>query len=96
VSLATAFEMLVTGHYTRGVPERIRRRVETLTGDENAARSQASPVPGRAASWRERPRDAGPRPPGGWKFTERVAEFRYLGTTPLAGSAPTQPGRHAQ
>ena len=24
----------------------------------------------------------------GWKFTERVAEFRYLDTTPLAGSAP--------
>jgi ketosteroid isomerase-like protein len=24
----------------------------------------------------------------GWKFTERVAEFRYLDTTRLAGSAP--------
>jgi hypothetical protein len=24
----------------------------------------------------------------GWRFTERVAEFRYLDTTPLAGSAP--------
>jgi ketosteroid isomerase-like protein len=24
----------------------------------------------------------------GWKFTERVAEFRYLDSTPLAGSAP--------
>ena len=23
----------------------------------------------------------------GWKFTERVAEFRYLDTTPLAGDA---------
>jgi ketosteroid isomerase-like protein len=23
----------------------------------------------------------------GWRFTERVAEFRYLDTTPLAGSA---------
>jgi ketosteroid isomerase-like protein len=23
----------------------------------------------------------------GWKFTERVAEFRYIDTTPLAGSA---------
>jgi ketosteroid isomerase-like protein len=23
----------------------------------------------------------------GWKFTERVSEFRYLDTTPLAGSA---------
>jgi ketosteroid isomerase-like protein len=28
------------------------------------------------------------RTPDGWKFTERVAEFRYLDTTPLAGSAP--------
>jgi ketosteroid isomerase-like protein len=26
------------------------------------------------------------RTPDGWKFTERVAEFRYLDTTPLAGS----------
>ncbi len=25
---------------------------------------------------------------GGWKFTERVYEIRYLDTTPLAGSAP--------
>jgi ketosteroid isomerase-like protein len=24
----------------------------------------------------------------GWKFTERIAEFRYLDTSPLAGSAP--------
>jgi ketosteroid isomerase-like protein len=24
----------------------------------------------------------------GWRFTERVADFRYLDTTPLAGSAP--------
>jgi ketosteroid isomerase-like protein len=24
----------------------------------------------------------------GWKFTERVAEFRYLDTSPLAGSVP--------
>jgi uncharacterized protein (TIGR02246 family) len=24
----------------------------------------------------------------GWKFTERIAEFRYLDTTPLTGSAP--------
>jgi hypothetical protein len=23
-----------------------------------------------------------------WKFTERVAEFRYVDTTALAGSAP--------
>lgn len=29
----------------------------------------------------------------GWKFTERVAEFRYLDdTTPLAGSAPNAAG----
>jgi ketosteroid isomerase-like protein len=28
------------------------------------------------------------RTPEGWKFTERVAEFRYLDTTPLTGSAP--------
>jgi hypothetical protein len=55
-----------------------------------------APVPGRAVSWRERPRDVGPRPPDGWKFTERVAEFRYPDTTPLAGSAPTQRGPHAQ
>jgi hypothetical protein len=55
-----------------------------------------APVPGRAASWREDPRVAGPRPPDGWKFTERAAEFRYLDTTPLAGSAPAQRGTHAQ
>ena len=28
------------------------------------------------------------RTPGGWKFTERVYEVRYLDTSPLAGSAP--------
>ena len=28
----------------------------------------------------------------GWKFTERVAEFRYLDTSPLAGSAPSPAG----
>ncbi len=28
----------------------------------------------------------------GWKFTERVYEVRYLDTSPLAGSAPAQPG----
>jgi hypothetical protein len=28
------------------------------------------------------------RTPDGWKFIERVAEFRYLDTAPLAGSAP--------
>jgi len=27
----------------------------------------------------------------GWKFAERVAEFRYLDTTPLAGEAPEAP-----
>ena len=32
------------------------------------------------------------RTPDGWKFTERVAEFRYLDTSPLAGSAPSAPG----
>jgi ketosteroid isomerase-like protein len=32
------------------------------------------------------------RTPEGWKFTERVAEFRYLDTTPLAGSAPGAAG----
>ena len=31
----------------------------------------------------------------GWKFTERVAEFRYLDTSPLAGSAP-HPSRGAR
>lgn len=28
------------------------------------------------------------RTSGGWKFTERVDEIRYLDTTPLAGSPP--------
>lgn len=28
----------------------------------------------------------------GWKFTERVYEVKYLDTTPLGGSAPTQRG----
>ena len=28
----------------------------------------------------------------GWKFIERVAEFRYLDITPLAGSAPRAAG----
>ena len=32
------------------------------------------------------------RTPDGWKFLERVAEFRYLDTTPLAGSAPRAAG----
>jgi uncharacterized protein (TIGR02246 family) len=32
------------------------------------------------------------RTSNGWKFTERVAEFRYLDTTPLAGSAPHAAG----
>ena len=31
------------------------------------------------------------RTPGGWKFTERVDEIKYLDTTPLAGSAPMPP-----
>jgi hypothetical protein len=28
----------------------------------------------------------------GWKFTERVSEFRYLDSTPLTGSAPYAAG----
>jgi ketosteroid isomerase-like protein len=28
------------------------------------------------------------RTPDGWKFTERVAEFRYIDSTPLTGSPP--------
>src|SRR6266704_1419330 len=32
------------------------------------------------------------RTPDGWKFVERVAEFRYLDATPLAGSAPPRSG----
>ncbi len=32
------------------------------------------------------------RTPDGWKFTERVSEFRYLDTSPLAGSAPRAAG----
>ena len=32
------------------------------------------------------------RTPGGWKFTERVYEIRYLDDTPLAGSAPHPAG----
>jgi ketosteroid isomerase-like protein len=35
------------------------------------------------------------RTPDGWKFTERVYEVRYLDRTPLAGSAPMQPGTPA-
>jgi uncharacterized protein (TIGR02246 family) len=35
------------------------------------------------------------RTPDGWKFTERVAEFRYLDTTSLAGSAPDAAGTPA-
>jgi ketosteroid isomerase-like protein len=31
------------------------------------------------------------RTPDGWKFTERVAEFRYLDTSALAGSPPGAP-----
>ncbi len=33
------------------------------------------------------------RTSGGWKFTERVYEVRYLDTSPLAGSAPRPAGR---
>ena len=32
------------------------------------------------------------RTPDGWKFTERVAEFRYIDSTPLTGSAPQAAG----
>ena len=32
------------------------------------------------------------RTPDGWKFTERAAEFRYVDSTPLAGSAPHAAG----
>ena len=32
------------------------------------------------------------RTPDGWKFVERVAEFRYIDATPLAGSAPHAAG----
>jgi len=35
------------------------------------------------------------RTPDGWKFTERVAEFRYLDTTSLEGSAPQAAGTPA-
>jgi ketosteroid isomerase-like protein len=32
------------------------------------------------------------RTPDGWRFTERVAEFRYIDTATLAGSAPQATG----
>jgi ketosteroid isomerase-like protein len=32
------------------------------------------------------------RTPDGWRFAERVAEFRYYDTSPLAGSAPSAAG----
>jgi ketosteroid isomerase-like protein len=35
------------------------------------------------------------RTPDGWRFTERVSEFRYLDTSPLAGSAPRPAGAPA-
>jgi ketosteroid isomerase-like protein len=35
------------------------------------------------------------RTPDGWKFTERVSEFRYFDTSPLAGSAPRRSGAPA-
>ena len=31
------------------------------------------------------------RTPDGWKFTERVFEFRYLDTSPLVGLPPRAP-----
>jgi ketosteroid isomerase-like protein len=34
------------------------------------------------------------RTPDGWKFTERVYEIRYLDTTPLVGSAPSNLRKH--
>ncbi len=35
------------------------------------------------------------RTPDGWKFAERVYEYRYLDTTPLAGSVPPETGTPA-
>ena len=35
------------------------------------------------------------RTPDGWKFTERVSEFRYLDTSPLTGSPPPAAGAPA-
>jgi ketosteroid isomerase-like protein len=32
------------------------------------------------------------RTPDGWKFTERVSEFRYVDTSPLTGSPPRAAG----
>jgi SnoaL-like domain len=39
--------------------------------------------------------DRNQRTGGGWKFTERVYEVRYLDTSPLAGSAPRPAGAPA-
>jgi ketosteroid isomerase-like protein len=36
------------------------------------------------------------RTAGGWKFTERVYEIRYVDTSPLAGSAPRASGGAGQ
>ncbi|HWM99311.1 MAG TPA: hypothetical protein VNO54_19900, partial [Streptosporangiaceae bacterium] len=64
--------------------------------DSRTARSQASPGSGPGSIVAGASARCRPTAPDGWKFTERVAEFRYLDTTPLAGSAPTQRGTHAQ
>src|SRR5689334_24892954 len=32
------------------------------------------------------------RTPDGWKFTERISEFRYLDTSPLGGAPPGAAG----
>ena len=32
------------------------------------------------------------RTPDGWKFTERVSEFRYVDTSPLTGAPPRAAG----
>ncbi|GAA4635157.1 hypothetical protein GCM10023196_079530 [Actinoallomurus vinaceus] len=41
VSLATAFEMLLTSHYAGGITERLKRRVELLLGDPIVAQAVA-------------------------------------------------------
>src|SRR6185437_16032864 len=64
--------------------------------DSHTARSQASPGSGPGSIVAGASARGRPTAPDGWKFTERVAEFRYLDTTPLADSAPTQRGTHAQ
>jgi len=44
-------------------------------------------------SWREHPRVAGPQSPGGWNFTERVAEFRSRHHTRWQARRPRSGGR---